>query len=74
MLYSTELTRHMVGSVGVEPTFSDFQSGTPTAYVNFPYGIPPRIRTLTKRVGAAYASRYTRGTYVLEESIGVEPI
>ena len=27
----------MVGRGGVEPPFSDFQSGTPTAYVTCPY-------------------------------------
>ena len=29
----------MVGRGGVEPPFSDFQSGTPTAYVTYPYKV-----------------------------------
>ena len=28
---------YLVGRGGVEPPFSDFQSGTPTAYVTCPY-------------------------------------
>ena len=28
---------YLVGRGGVEPPFSDFQSGTPTAYVIYPY-------------------------------------
>ena len=37
MLYSAELRAYMVGRGGVEPPFSDFQSGTPTVYVICPY-------------------------------------
>ena len=34
----------MVGRVGVEPTFSDFQSGAPTVYATDPYGVSDGVR------------------------------
>ena len=35
-LINSLLSDYMVGRVGVEPTFSDFQSGAPTVYATDP--------------------------------------
>ena len=58
----SQLSIFLVGDEGIAPTRDKVSGFTdPRAYFNalipdIMYGTPPKIRTLTKRVGAAYAT------------------
>ena len=65
----------MVEGSGVEPESLDFQSSTPTVYVNLPYGVTDADRTRDIQGHNLMLYLLSYGHHiVLEATIGFEPM